>query len=236
MKKLLLSLGLALGISTAAQAQVEIGLKISPNIGSNRFTDSKTVKLTNDGSRPHIGGGLVVAFFFGENYAFNTGLELVSKGGSIKSNQTVTMDDGTGTGGTLTTVVPGLLKLGAQYVQVPIGIKLFTNEIAPDTRLFFLLGVEGGVLAGARADGSKTFKKAFHKIAQDDKVTKHINTFEAGVQAGAGAELLMGKSTKVFGGISYHRGLTNIADKTLYDDKDVAIQNNLFALDIGLKF
>ena len=204
-------------------------------MSSNRFTDSKTVKLANDGARLHLGGGLVLDYFFGENYAFNTGLELVSKGGSINSVQTTTrINDVTFEPITITSAAN--FKLGAQYVQVPIGIKLFTNEIAPDTRLFFLLGVEGGVLAGARADGSKTFKKAFHKIAQDDKVTKHINTFEAGVQVGAGAELLMGKSTKVFGGISYHRGLTNIADKTLYNDKDVAVQNNMFALDLGIKF
>ncbi len=231
MKKVLLSLGLALGILSTAQAQVEIGLKISPNIGFNRFTDSKTVKLGNDGSRPHIGGGLVVDFFFGENYAFNTGLELVSKGGSTKSVSTTTVDDGVG--GTTTVVTPYTLKLGAQYVQAPLGIKLFTNEIAPDTRLYFLLGGEVGVLAGARDNGSKTFKGTFHK---DDKVTKYINTFEAGVQVGLGAELLMGKSTKAFGGVSYHRGLTNIADKTLYNDKGVAMQNDLFALDIGLKF
>ncbi len=234
MKNLLLPLALVLGVASTAQAQVEIGLKLSPSMSSNRFTESKTTKLANDGARLHLGGGLVIDYFFGENYAFNTGLELVSKGGTIQSKQTVTVDDGLG--GTVTTVVPGQLELGAQYVQAPLGIKLFTNEIAPDTRLYFLLGGEVGVLAGARADGSKTFKSAFHQVPKDDKVTKHINTFEGGIQVGAGAELLMGKSTKVFGGFSYHRGLTNIADKTLYNDKDVAVQNNLFALDIGLKF
>ncbi|MBC7447158.1 MAG: PorT family protein [Hymenobacteraceae bacterium] len=228
MKNLLLPIALVLGLTATAQAQVEIGLKLSPGFSSNRFTESKTVTLANDGARLHLGGGLVVDYFFGENYAFNTGLELVSKGGNVKS-ASVTTDAATG----LPIPTSATLKLGAQYVQAPVGIKLFTNEIAPDTRLYFLLGGEVGVLAGARSDGSKTFKGSFHK---DEKVTKYINTFEAGVQVGAGAELLMGKSTKVFGGFSYHRGLTNIADKSLYGDKDVAVQNNLFALDIGLKF
>ena len=228
MKKITLVLALVAGSFSAVQAQVEIGLKISPGIGSNRFTDSKTVKLTNDGSRPHFGGGLVIDFFFGENYAFNTGLELVTKGGNIKSVSTTT-------DGVNTFVTSATTRLGVQYVQVPIGIKLFTNEIAPDTRLFFLLGGEAGVLVGARADGNKTFKDV--KLGHlDDKVTKHINTAEVGVQIGAGAELVMGKSTKVFGGLSYHRGLSNIADKSLFSDKDVSVQNNLFALDLGLKF
>ncbi len=36
--------------------------------------------MTDEPARNHSGGGLVVDYFFGENYAFNTGLELVSKG------------------------------------------------------------------------------------------------------------------------------------------------------------
>lgn len=225
MKKLLYALALALGISTAAQAQVEIGLKLSPNIGSNRVTSSRDFKLSSDGARIHFGGGLVIDYFFGENYAFTTGLELMGKGGTVKTRVLGLADTTT--------------ELGLQYLQVPIGIKLFTNEIAPDTRLYFQISGELGGLIGGRVNGEKN-----EPGSNSRKVTKAFNTPEAGVAVGFGAELLMGKSTKVFGGLSYRRGLTDIADDSFlnpdsdetYDSKEIVIQNNLFALDLGLKF
>lgn len=225
MKKILLSLALVAGITSAAQAQVEIGLKISPNIGTNRVSSTRDFKLTSDGARVHFGGGLVVDYFFGENYAFTTGLELIGKGGTIKTRVLGLADTTT--------------ELGLQYLQLPVGIKLFTNEVAPDTRVYFQLGGEVGALIGGKVNGNKN-----EPTSASRKVTKGFNTPELGVALGIGAEMQMGKSTKVFGGFSYRRGLTDIADDSFlnaeenkdFDSKEIVIQNSLFALDLGLKF
>jgi len=218
MKKLVLSLALGLVMVTAAQAQVEIGLKVSPSFAYNRFTESKNVKLANDGARLHFGGGLVIDYFFGENYAFSTGLDLMGKGGNMKTTFTV---DGV-------TSPPVTSELGLQYLQVPISLKLFTNEVATDTRVYFQVGGEAGALIGAKVDGKKTYDDG-------EKVSKSFNTPEVGALLGVGVEMQMGESTKVFGGISYHHGLTDIGDSEAFDD-DIKIQNSYFALDIGLKF
>lgn len=228
MKKLLLSLGLALGITSAAQAQIEIGLRISPSLAYGRFTDTKDLKFENDGSRPHFSGGLVIDYFFGENYAFSTGLDLAARGGNVKTTATIT-DPLTG----LSVTGAYTSKLGLQYLMLPLSLKLFTNEIAPDTRLYAQVGGEVGALLGAKFDGKKT-------DADGNKYSKEINTLDAAAVIALGAELTMGKSTKVFGDISYHHGLVNIADKKFFTGAtgaaDAQIKNNSIALDLGLKF
>jgi hypothetical protein len=230
MKKHLLSLALAVGCFSAAQAQVEIGLKVTPAIGFNRASGSVSSDLGNgtvktalapNGARLHFGGGLVIDYFFGENYAFSTGVELLGKGGIVKITQTA----------------PGVaaastsFKLGMQYVQVPLAIKLYTNDIAPDTRLYFLVGGYFAGLVGATIDGKKT-------TADDRKATKSFNTFDAGAQTGLGAEMQLGKSTKVFGGFTYQHGLLDVIDKSFggLGSDNFSTKNSLVTLDLGLKF
>ncbi len=230
MKKIFFSVALALGLTSAAQAQVEIGLKISPSIGFSRSSGVQTAdlsggtaktELASDGARLHFGGGLIIDYFFGENYAFNTGVELLGKGGTVKATNTIA-----GVG-----AASKSFDLGMQYVQVPLALKLFTNEIAPDTRMYFLVGGQLAALVGGSIDGKKN---------TDDgrKATKSFNTFDAGVQTGLGAEMLLGKSTKVFGGFTYQHGLIDVLDKSFANlgGDDFTTKNSLVSLDLGLKF
>ena len=230
MRKLFLALALAAGCFSAAHAQVEIGLKITPALGFNRASGTvssdvagTTVKteLTSEGSRPHFGGGLVIDYFFGENYAFSTGVDLIGKGGTVKTTSAPS-------GGT---AYSATARLGLQYLQVPLAIKLYTNEIAPDTRMYFLVGGQLAGLVGASIDGKKN-------TADGRKASKSFNTFDAGAQAGVGAELLLGKSTKVFGGLTYQHGLLNVIDKSFgaLGSTSYNVKNSLVALDLGLKF
>ena len=82
MKKLFLTLA-ALAVAPAAFAQVEIGLKVSPSVSFLRASSPATTSFQGDGSKFSFGGGVFVDYFFGENYAFNTGLFLTGKGGTI---------------------------------------------------------------------------------------------------------------------------------------------------------
>ncbi|QIX62063.1 PorT family protein [Hymenobacter lutimineralis] len=218
MKKLFLAL-LTVGFSaSAASAQVEIGLRLSPAVTSLRADGS--ANNFEGKSKLSIGGGLVVDYFFGENYAFSTGLDLVGKGGKL------TYTDGSNRE----------LKVGAQYLQLPLTIKLFTNDITTDTKLYFQLG---GYLAGnigTRIDGEKEFKDP--GSGETFKSNKFLLIPDAGVLAGFGAEYQVGQSTKVFAGLRYQRGLPNI-DNYFGDERkfsNVVIKNSEFALDLGMKF
>ena len=83
MKKLFLTLSALATSATVASAQVEIGIKISPSITSLRAESPSSTAFTGESSKFSFGGGLIVDYFFGENYAFSSGLFLTGKGGTI---------------------------------------------------------------------------------------------------------------------------------------------------------
>ena len=235
MKKLLLALFTLAATIESASAQVEIGLKISPSITSLR-ADSPTSTAIGDnfasaGSKFSFGGGLVVDYFFGENYAFSTGLLLAGKGGTISYNET---KNATGNGNGLN--FTNTLKISTQYLELPVSVKLFTNEIATATRLYFQVGGSLNVPIGTRINGEKFYTDPSNNTSV--KAGDYVRFLDADALAGAGAEYKLGTSTKLFAGLSYHRGLVNIDNyfESTRKFKDVTIKNSGFALDLGIKF
>ena len=229
MKKVILTLA-ALAVAPAAFAQVEIGLKVSPSISYLR-TNSQSNDFQNGNSKLGFGGGIFIDYFFGENYAFNTGLFLTGKGGSYSYKENSVL--GTSAAGT-TTVTQ---KLGIDYLELPVTIKLFTNEIASGTRLYFQVGPSVAVPVGARLNGDKYTNDPFNSNAQT-KSSDRVFAVDFNVLGSVGAEYQLGHSTKVLTGISYHHGLVDL-DRYFEKDrgfKDVSIKNSVFALDLGLKF
>jgi hypothetical protein len=216
MKKLLFTL-LALGGTSTAFAQVEIGLKLSPSITSLRADGPTSNKFENSDTKLSLGGGLLVDYFFGENYAFSTGLFLTGRGGTFKYTANGSSEQ---------------QKLAIQYLELPVTVKLFTNEVAPGTRVYFQVGGALATPVGARINGKTSYE------LDNTKASDHVLFIDANVLAGTGVEYQLGKSTKIFAGLSYHRGLMNI--DSYFDDerdiKDVTIKNSEVALDLGIKF
>ena len=235
MKKVFLALLALVATAETASAQVEIGLKISPSITSLR-ADSPTSAAIGDnfastGSKLSFGGGLVVDYFFGENYAFSTGLLLTGKGGTISYNET---KNSTGGGNGLN--FTNSLKISTQYLELPVSVKLFTNEVAPATRVYFQVGGSLNVPIGTRINGEKFYTDPSNNTSV--KAGDYVKFIDADALAGVGAEYELGSSTKLFAGISYHRGLVDIDNyfEKTRGFKDVTIKNSGFALDLGIKF
>lgn len=223
MKKALLALVFSGATIGAASAQVEIGLKVSPSISLLRTDSPSAYGFQNQKSKLGIGGGIIVDYFFGQNYAFSTGLELTGKGGTVSYYD------------------PSIgrrieQKIGLQYLQVPVTVKLFTNDIATDTKLYFQLGGSLNAAIAGRINGDKRYTDPGN--GQETKAVKHVIIPDAALRGGIGVEYQLGQSTKLLAGISYHRGLFNI-DNYFEDErkfKDVELKNSEFALDLGLKF
>lgn len=221
MKKLVLTLFTLAGASTAF-AQVEIGVKLSPSITNLRADGLSSDKFQNGDTKLSLGGGLLVDYFFGENYAFSTGLFLTGRGG------TFSYADNTG---------GASQKLAIQYLELPVTVKLFTNEVAPGTRVYFQVGGALATPVGVRINGEKFYKDQSNNN-EETKAFDHVFFFDANALVGTGAEYQLGASTKIFAGLSYHRGLVDL-DRYLQKSrgfKDVSIKNSEFALDLGIKF
>jgi opacity protein-like surface antigen len=227
MKKIFLTVA-ALAVAPAAFAQVEIGLKVSPSISYLR-TDSPTDhSFQSEKSKFSFGGGVFLDYFFGENYAFNTGLFLTGKGGTISYQETPLP------GGPVPTRTTQ--KISMQYLELPLTIKLFTNEVAPDTRVYFQVGGSLAVPVQSRINGEKYYTDPANN--NQTSAGSHVFDIDANLIGALGAEYQLGQSTKFLAGISYHHGLIDLDryfEKTR-DFKDVNIKNSVFSLDLGLKF
>jgi len=230
MKKALLTIA-ALALAPAAFAQVEIGLKVSPSISYLRTDSPSGTAFSSESSKFSFAGGIFMDYFFGENYAFNTGLFLTGKGGTISYSENTS---GVG-GGSFTTRVEQ--KIAMQYLELPLTVKLFTNEVAPDTRLYFQVGGSIAVPVQTRINGEKYYTDPFDSNNQT-KAGSHVFDVDANLIGGFGAEYQLGQSTKLLAGLSYHHGLIDTDryfEKTRKFDS-VNIKNSIFSLDLGLKF
>ncbi|GAB3637788.1 hypothetical protein GCM10027422_33780 [Hymenobacter arcticus] len=228
MKKILLTVA-ALAVAPAAFAQVEIGLKVSPSITYLRTDSPSATSFQSESSKFSFGGGIFMDYFFGENYAFNTGLFLTGKGGTISYLERPLSSSTSGTRIDQ--------KIAIQYLEIPATIKLFTNEIAPATRVYFQVGGSVAFPVSTRINGDKFYTDSYNGFAQTD-ASKHVFAVDANLIGGLGVEYQLGKSTKVLTGISYHHGLIDL-DRYFEKNRgfsDVNIKNSVFALDLGLKF
>jgi hypothetical protein len=233
MKKLLLAV-CCLFMTSSAFAQWEIGIKLTPSIGTNRIVAPKELNFEALNAKTHFGGGVIAYYFFGENYAFSTGLIYNGRGAGVKYNFTNTAN------GT-SQVQSDSDEFGVQYLEIPVSVKLFTNDVATDTRLYFQAGGSLNPRISAKVDNEKL-------DPEDNKYTTHFNLIDISALIGFGAEKQMGESTKIFGGFSYHRGLIDIDDHyeevfknvevngKKIDSKNIEIKNNYVSLDLGLKF
>jgi hypothetical protein len=221
MKKISLA-ALLTFFASAAFAQIEIGLKLSPSLAGNRVVAEQRHNMESTSARARIGFGVLVDYFFTENYAFSTGLNYTSKGSGTVYN--TTPDDNQA-------IVRRTDRFSLQYIELPLMMKLYTNEIATDTKLYFHLGPSLNTNIAAKVNDQKI-------LPGGQRATKRFNLFEVSAILGTGAEWQLGQTTRVFGGIAYHRGLTNIdnAYGRELNDRNISIRSDAFILDLGLKF
>jgi hypothetical protein len=216
-------------LSLTGFSQAKLGLRVAPNISFNSVnSEGNFNNIENDGSSLRFSAGPIADFFFADNYAFTTGLwytvKRVGLSGSLNDSQGQPFS--------------GKSLYNIQYLQLPLGLKLFTNEVAPDVRIFFTLGgtIDFKLAEKQKEEGNNFLYDAVR--ASDKKAFKPV---DAGLLFGTGAELVMGANTVLFGGFNYNRGLVNslgnVADASgnrLRDD--IRLTNSYFSLEVGIKF
>ena len=200
MKKAILALAAIVTITLPAAAQdgksARLGLKVAPNMSWINPSESR---IKSDGSVTGFNFGLMADFRLGnDNYALATGLfYMVRTGGKYK----MTLTDSSSTTATA--------KL--QYVQLPLTIKLKTNEIGYIT-YFGQIGADLGINVGATGDVTTMVGRSTTTL-KDEDISDNIALFRAGLLVGAGLEYNFSGNTSALVGINYSNGLTNVFDK-----------------------
>ncbi len=209
-------------LSVQVYSQIKLGFKFSPAIAFNSVvTEGSYDGVTPNGSGLRFSAGPVADFFFADNYAFHTGLWYTVKRTGIS---------GTVNGNNLSSVY------NLQYLQIPVALKFYTNEIATDMKAYFLIG---GTLDAKLAEKPLDKSKNFFYNNRSNK--NAFRPADAGLLLGAGTELVMGTNTALFFGLTYNRGLSNVLNGNVKNGSDeinnsVKMRNSLLSLDLGIKF
>ena len=217
MKKLFSLTGLILVACTVYGQGLKLGVAVEPGVS---WVSAEARNVDNDNQRLSFCGGLVLDNYFQTNYAFSTGLFLGVQGGSLKygdSTQIHVYND-------VQTLVPGsTVTYKLQYLTVPLGIKLRTNEIGYFS-YFAQLGVTTQINVKAKADASS-------EQLDDDSIKDEINFFNMGYHFGGGVEYSISTDSAIVLAIYYHNGFTDITS-----NNDIRVMNRLLSVRLGVMF
>lgn len=197
---------------------------------SSRFTvfvDPKFSWMTPDlkdinssGSDFGVNIGLNVDKFFSDNYAIMTGISIDNTGGKLQYLNEKPID----TNGPNDTIPAGsTLNYNLQYISIPLGLKLKTNEIGYLT-FYTHLGLNGGI--NIKATG-----KVDDYELENENISEEVRLFNLGYYIGAGIEYSIGGNSAIVLGLTYTNGFIDITPDT--DNK--ATLSNL-AIRIGILF
>ncbi|NND30993.1 MAG: PorT family protein [Saprospiraceae bacterium] len=195
-----------------SSAQTKLGLKFSPTLTSTRTNTSKdTLDIAGNGSSFRFSLGLVVDYAFTETYTFSTGAFFLPKRVSIRVKNT--------------NYPNRVEEYNLQYIQIPLTLKLYTNEILPDASVFFQVG------------GAPEIKIFEEPAKEEYTLIRDFNIIDVNVMLGAGVEYKAGINTVLFVDFSFQRGLIHIVKES--DPElagDLSLRNTAMMLNLGIKF
>lgn len=231
--KVALAAALALGFTAAtAHAQLKIGLRLAPAVAFSRVQDNssqdrpnqpnKDIKYSGNGAGFGISTGVLFDYFIKPNYAVSSGVYYTVKRAAVDAGNIGSTD------------------WNLQMIQIPVTMKLYTNEIMPDMKIYFQLG---GALDFVIAQKRKSFVS--DSVSAPD--SGPFRGFDVSILLGSGVEYRVAESTTLFAGFSYNRGLLNMMTKygALNEFRDLNIDHandrygvrvDMVSLDMGIKF
>ena len=159
---------------------------------------SDNEKDAGEGLMLGINTGLEFDFFFAERYAFTTGITFDNLGGKFSYSDTLRI---TASGTDYIIPAGTMIKQRIQYLGIPVGLKLKTQEIGYST-YFVRLGVTPMIKMRSRAKGGVLPDRA--------NLSKETNLLNLNYFLSAGAEYSLGGTTSLFGGIGYSAGFLDV--------------------------
>lgn len=205
MKKNLLFIALLLGLSLTASAQYNgfsFGLKFGPNF---TWTGSKTSTAVNEGTGVGFDMGFVAEYYFTENYALVTGVNVNFLNGHYSFD-----DKRVNNSDTLLYNIDR--KFRTTVYEIPLMLKLVTPELGNiPLRAYAQIGGAFGITPSVKVkdvfklDGQSPFADESYGASKKGE----YNPIHASLRVGAGAEYAFLESTRVFLGFYYSYDFLN---------------------------
>ncbi|MFN8353431.1 MAG: outer membrane beta-barrel protein [Spirosomataceae bacterium] len=204
--------------------KIEMGFRFAPLLSANSLeTDGVFDGTVNNGAAMRMSIGPYGDLFFAENYAFGTGLFYTVKRASVLTPKSFPKEVGVSSEGSY----------NLQYLQIPLTIKMFTNELVRDTRFYVQCGGLAEVkLAEKPLDKNvNALYRYYQTTSAPGEVLRLFSFADFGMVLGIGAEYEIGGGLRLLTGLTYNRGLTDVMR-----DKNLSMKNNVFCFDLGVKF
>jgi len=210
------------------------GIMINPFVAwSNANVDDPTKnKVTSSGAQIGFAYGLLGEFFFNNNYGISLNPRVSSYNSDfqyypdIKNSPDASVDR----------------NVSLQYIDVPICLKMRTNEVGY-MKYFAQVGLMPGVKLAAKADIDTAYNATTHGTVKGLNVTNDVNLFMMSFVIGIGAEYALGGTTAIVGSITWNNGFTNVwakKDDNFTSNPPVFSNFNSppsnISLNIGIKF
>ena len=225
-KKLLISsvfilLSLVGSAQNSDPDRISLGLHFDPVIS---WFGSDIRQVDNEGARPGFNFGLTFNKYFSYNYAFSAGLNIISAGGRLIHTDPTIMEFANLT----PEVLPGnpvVYKI--QYISIPVGLKLQTNQIGYFT-FFTDLGIDPMAVIGGKIDIPSV-------DISDENATTELKTICMAYHITAGIEYSLGGTTAAVFGLNFENIFTDITKETGIQPKD-RITHKMLGFRLGLIF
>ena len=205
-----------------AQPKITFGLHADPVI-SWFSTDLKEIK--NDGARAGFNFGLSINRYFSPNYSFSTGINLVNAGGRIVNSETTNLRL---LKNEVTAVLPGkpvIYKI--QYLSIPLGLKLQTNQIGFIT-FFSDIGIDPKVVIGGKVDIPSL-------DITGEKALNELRFFNLSYHVTGGIEYSVGGTTALVLGLSFDNNFLDITTDSGDQPAD-KVSHKLLSFRLGVNF
>lgn len=218
---LIISTLISNGQTSGDPQRISFGVHFDPVIS---WFGSDVRETRNEGARPGFNLGLTFNKYFTSNYSFSTGISLINAGGRLSSSDTTVMEFSNFN----STVLPGQTVLyKIQYLSIPLGLKLQTNEIGYMT-FFTDLGLDPKVVIGGKADIPSLGIKG-------ENATGELRMFNMSYHITAGFEYSLGGTTAFVLGLNFEN---NFFDVTKENNKQPVdkVTHRLLSFRLGLNF
>lgn len=216
-------------------SRIRMGFRFAPTIISNYVEAGRRFNgFDSGGLDMRVSLGPTADFFFAEKYAFSTGLLYTVKSVHYSVPSRFYNDEIFSASPVPKAEQSGDASYNLQYLQVPLTLKLYTDELFDRTKMYIQCG--GMVDIKVAEKPLEKYTNAIYQFQQRLPSNQNVFGFgDANLVLGLGLEYNLGRGMDaVFFGIQYQRGLVEINNQRAFDD--LITKNNIIQLEMGVRF
>jgi hypothetical protein len=203
------------------QERIAFGVHVDPVIS---WFSTDIAKVRNNGARPGFNFGLTYNRYFAQNYSFSTGISLLSAGGKLVSKDTTVMDFSN----FRSTVLPNnTIVYKLQYIAIPVGLKLQTNQIGFVT-FFADLGLVPKLVINRKIDIPSL-------SISGENGSNELRMFNMSYHVTGGIEYSLGGTTALVFGLDFDNNFLDITKDNTSQPTD-KVSHKIFSFRFGVNF